>query len=259
MSFLYRLEKKIAHTINIPVSEISSYLDNLRYKRKPVENNIIVFSQSRSGSTLLENLLSSTGYFIPKGEIFDVRKREVKFLYLFISGLSKRCGNVLFHLKLYHLDNRRNRVDAKKFLEKLFKDGWYIVFLDRNNKIDQTLSHNIVKHRGNYHKTKNDKENFKFRIDFSLFKKEIRARLEERKREIEVLSNINYIYVNYEKDLKNSENHQGTVNRILDKLMLDHKEVSTIYKKINVYKPEDIIINYEEYQEIEDELKEKFL
>ncbi len=55
--------------------------------------HLLIFCQGRTGSTLLESLLASTGYFCAHGELFNIpRKGKVLCPAGHVRGLSKRTA-----------------------------------------------------------------------------------------------------------------------------------------------------------------------
>ncbi len=198
----------------------------------------------------MENLLGSTGYFDPHGELLNKQEKEIKFPHMYLSGLSKYSGKFIFHVKTWHLCNfRKKPVDPKMFFERLHKKGWKIIYIDRHNKINQALSSTIADKRRIWHITEKEDVPFRLNIDCHHFVKQVKKREIERKKEKEILSNVEYIEVNYERDLENVKNHQTTVNRILEYLGLESRPATTKYKKVNRYSTKDIVLNYSEFKD----------
>ncbi|MGM0933377.1 MAG: hypothetical protein ACQEWD_08030 [Bacteroidota bacterium] len=212
---------------------------------------IILFAQGRTGSSLVEGLLCSSGYFEPTNEPFNVlRKGEVWFPKLFISGYAKmvKSPHFLFHVKFYQLKYDRKRpVDPKDFLDYFVYHGWEILYLKRDNKILHALSNVIVLKRGQSGKTDDKDENLKFDLDLKQFEYLVKMRVAYEKEEMEIIKGLEYFEINYEKDLLDSSHHQDTINRILDYLNLPKKEVNTRNRKVNNKSFEDLIYNYDDF------------
>ena len=141
---------------------------------------LVIFGQGRTGSTLLESLLCSTGYFHPKGELLNTSKGEILYPTQFIRGLSKRRSNenFIFHVKIYQLTRDRKRpIDPTSFLETPYREGWKVLYLRRKNKIRHALSNIVAKHRGSYPKNDDDKEKFKMLVNCQNFVERVEARL----------------------------------------------------------------------------------
>lgn len=224
---------------------------------KPQTVRVIIFAQGRTGSSLLESLISSTGHFKKRGELLGESGTAVEFPYQYISGLSKlfRKENFIFHLKIYHLlEDRNKQVDPSVFLRKLQEDGWKIIYLKRKNKLNQAMSNLIAARTGVYHKYSEIRVPIRFEVDIDSITKRIEKRLEYDKMEAEVLSNLNYYQVVYEEDLEKSEYHQTTVNNILSYLSLEKREAKTKLLKINTFSHKELVANYHELYKL---LKEK--
>ena len=229
--------------------EAIAYLSNYVKPSAPSDAvRVVIFAQGRTGSTLLENLLCSSGYFRENGELLNTRYGEVLFPISFISGLSKRShSNFIFHVKIYHLTkNRENPIDPCSFLEKLYADGWKIIYLRRENKVKHALSNIIVNHRGKYHKFDTEEEDLKILFKCEQLIRRVK-RLACEEEEKAALENVKYHEVIYENDLENAQSHQQTVDRILEYLSLAPRAVTTRHKKVNNRPLEETISNYDEF------------
>lgn len=238
-----------------PMEEAIAYFYSDKKEPAPEQVRVVIFGQGRTGSTLLESLLCSTGYFRRNGELFNVKLRgEVRFPTRYIRGLSnwKSPHNFIFHVKVYQLtEDRKNPSNPTEFMETLYQEGWRVIYLRRKNKLRHTLSNIIAEHRRSYHlfdQTKKEKE-FKILIDCENFQDRVEWQIKQDKAEKEVLENLEYCEVVYEDDLENANNHQETVNRILTYLSLEHRKASTDHKKINTWSLVELISNYNEFVE----------
>ena len=252
------LSGKLVDRLKYSSREALSYILN-HAKSKPSDSvRAVIFAQGRTGSTLLESLLCSTGHFRQNGELLGTSQGEVWFPLQFINGLSKWKSpeNFIFHLKIYHLTRDRKRpLDPAFFLETLYKDGWKIIYLRRRNKVKHALSNVVVKNRGarhqldTWHKFNDDKEELNVSIDCQRFVSKVEKRLRFDAYEKKVLAKIEYHEVIYEDNLEQSTLHQETVARILDYLSLEPREASTNHRKVNNLPPKELISNYEEFVE----------
>ncbi|WP_157620617.1 hypothetical protein [Synechococcus sp. PCC 7335] len=209
----------------------------------------MIFAQGRTGSTLLESLLCSSGYFGQNGELLNTRYGEVRSPVAFISGLSKRSrGNFIFHVKIQQLTkNRRNPISPRLFLETLYEEGWKIIYLRRENKVKHALSNIVANHRGGYHKFDTKEEDLKILFECEQLTRRVDRRVAYEEKEKEALANIKYHEVIYERDLENAQSHQQTVDRILEYLSLAPRVVTTKHKKVNSRPLEETISNYDEF------------
>jgi hypothetical protein len=248
--FAYISATKVLLTKYLP--EIKTYYFHFR-KSIPVETvRLVIFGQGRTGSTLLEDLLCSTGHFHANGELLSklIAKTEIKFPYYYISGRSKKRHNenFIFHVKIYHLTrDRKAPVNPARFLEKLYKDGWKIVYLKRKNKILHRLSNELAKSTGQIFKYDDSNKKVQIQLDLDSFKKGVEDRFKFEKEEIKALANVDYHQVIYEDDLENSDSHQKTINSILDFVSLKRKPIITSLRKNNTHSLKDLIINYDEF------------
>lgn len=246
MIFLASLKRRLTCRFR----EVNAYLSNYARPSAPPDTlRVLIFAQGRTGSTLLENLLCSSGYFHQNGELLNTAYGEVVFPVSFISGLSKRSrSNFIFHVKLYQLTkDRENPIDPASFLETLYADGWKIIYLRRENKVKHALSNIIANHRGQYHKFDTAKEDFKILFKCEQLVRKINDRFAYEEAEKEALVNVNYHEVIYEQDLENALSHQQTVDRIFKYLSLAPKTVTTRHKKVNNRPLEETISNYDEF------------
>lgn len=254
------LFNKLKNKLRYRGREVVSYILNYAKPELIDSVRVVIFAQGRTGSTLLESLLCSTGHFNKNGELFDRTQgqSEVLFPIQFVRGLSKwkPQENFIFHVKIYQLTQKRKHpIDPASFLKKLYQDGWKIIYLRRKNKVKHALSNIVVKSRGarnqatTWHKFDNNKEELNLFVDCERLVKKVEKRFRFDTYEKEVLKNIEYHEVIYEDDLEQSSSHQKTVDRILDYLSLERREVFTKHKKINNLPLEKLISNYDEFIE----------
>lgn len=208
-------------------------LEQLSYsfsKNKDDRLKVLIFGQGRSGSTLLESLICSTGYFEKQGEILNKRYGEFKDPAKYVMGRARlsRSNSFICHVKIYHLTtDRKKPVSPEDFIKSLIDDGWKIIYLNRKNKVKQTLSNQVAKLRGSYHKFDDSKEQYQITVDCQKFVQQIQYRYEYDEQEQQCLSGIPHYTVIYEDDLENGQNHQKTVDGILDFLALEHRTFQT--------------------------------
>lgn len=245
---IYKLNTSKSFFLHI-LDKMTCYLFYYINLKQKGSIKVVIFAQGRTGSTLLENLICSTGYFKKGGERFKQLGTHIKNPYKYITGFSKNIfvKRVIFHLKFQHFTvDRVKKIDPANFLQKLQNDGWKIIYLRRENKFNHALSNLIADHRGSCHKKDSNKESIKIKVDPEQLINMINKRLENDIYETQVLSGLNYLPVIYEKDLENSEFHQTTIDKILDYLNLERRTVFTDLNKINKFKLKDLIQNYDE-------------
>lgn len=232
------------------IGEALNYACNFLKPAPRDQIRVLIFAQGRTGSTLLESLICSTGHFHEHGEILNTRRGEIVYPVQYVRGLCRRESscNIIFHTKLSHLTRDRKRpVDPAAFLNALYGDGWHIIHLRRRNKVQHALSNIVARHRGAYHKYSDAEEEYRLHLDCDNLAERVSERLTLSEQEDRALANIDYHEVVYEDHLEKPANHQSTINSIMDFLSLEHREVSTKMRKVNTQSFEELIENYEEF------------
>lgn len=232
--------------------ESSLYLWNLLRSDPADQVRVVIFGQGRTGSTLLESLLCSTGHFSENGELLNRNNYGgVAFPAKFIQGLAKwkRDRNFIFHLKIYHLTvDRKKPTEPEGFLDALTVQGWKVIYLRRENEIKHTLSNMIAVQRGEYFKYDDEKEDVQITIeDCDKFAEGLKGRRRHLKQELSALEGLDYCEVIYERDLEGPGTHQATVDRVLDYLSLERREAKTPLRKVNTWPMDVLITNYQEF------------
>lgn len=234
------------------VEELASYRDDL-FKSTPSDQvRVVIFGQGRTGSSVLESLLASTGHFRTNRELLNTSKGEVFFPLRYTRGMAKGQAddNFLFHLKIYHLTrDRRRPVDPAKYLKSLDEDGWKIVYLRRRKTVRHQLSNAVLEHRGGAHKFDDAVELHRVVIDCEAFVEKVAERLRFAEAERDALNDLEYCEVIYEDDLEDAGMHQSTVDRVLDFASLEHRPATTKHRKVNTQDVADLVINYDEFVE----------
>lgn len=148
--------------------ELRGCLHDILRRQRPGSKHILIYAQGRSGTTLLESLLVSTGHFTGMGEPLHGYTREVWAPIRYGRGLGRGAGgrNLVAHVKGSQLVRERQRpVDPGRFLRALHEDGWTIVHVRRLGIAEQVLSECLALARGAYHKTDDRPETMRLRID----------------------------------------------------------------------------------------------
>lgn len=242
------------------VQELRVYLRAIRSSTRP-STRLLIFAQGRTGTTLLESLLSSTGLFKANGEPLRGSGRHVLDPALYLAGLSRDParqgdgGHFVCHVKVYHLNDFRSQVgrppeDPATFIRKLAQADWHIVHVRRKNKVRQVISRYVAEARGNYHKRDEGPETTTIEIDRQEFEARLASRVRYSAEEEAALTGIDYHEVIYERDLLDAADHERTVDEILNYIGLEHQEaVETSLRKINTRPLSEIVENYDEFAE----------
>ncbi|WP_300534360.1 hypothetical protein [uncultured Mameliella sp.] len=214
------------------------------------KKNVLIFGQGRSGTTLFEQLMVSTGHFTGRHEVLNTVTREVIRPTPFVRGLGRLTPgeNVILHIKPEHLGRARRKrgpVDARAFLEEMIADGWTLVHIQRRDVLRQMISKYVAKARGAYHKT--DDAEVEIRLDVP--EAEFIAEYERRRgllvQEDSLLAGLPRLSLSYEEHLEDPHLHQQTVDRVLAELGLPARPVSTRLKKIGKGSPARFLSNAE--------------
>lgn len=246
----YSALKNIFFKISHILREVYAYYHDLTKELSRQQKRIVIYGQGRTGSTLLESLLASTGYVAEHGELLSPKFREIKYPLKFIRGLAKSTnpGGFIFHLKSYHLNKKRKKtVEPSHFLDELQKDGWFIIYLRRENKVKHALSSIIAHQRGSFHKVDDKIENLNVHVDCENLRRRINKRIKIDRIDAESLKNISFHEVVYDLDLEHEKNHQSTIDNILKKIHLEPKIVTTKQRKIYREPLHEMIENYDEF------------
>ena len=214
---------------------------------------LLIFAQGRTGSTLLESLLCSTGYFSKQGEPLGIYQHVLSRPLDFLRGYAKlkKGENFICHTKIYHLVTpKKTYEDPERFVLTLQREGWKVIFLHRENIAKQVISSHIADQRKVWHRVKDSEDQFNHVLDLDKFEQEVEERQNFLLRENEIVSKIPHLALSYEHDLLNPERQQQTTARVLAFLGLDQKKSTTHLKKTTERKLSDVLTNYKEYRQL---------
>ncbi|NND94307.1 MAG: hypothetical protein HKN45_05535 [Flavobacteriales bacterium] len=213
--------------------------------------NLMIFAQGRTGSTLLESLISSNHEFHPLHEVISKAntawKRRLKDPNKYIEGLSKINAdkNIVCHVKINHLIGHQ-KVDPSKFIKRT-PEHWKLIYLYRENIVLHALSTFIADARKTYHTTDENLAINKIDIDIRYFEKLAKGRLNDRQKELDALGDRERLTIEYEKGLIDNEAQQRTLDQVADFLGLEAWKAETSLKKVNKSELRDLISNYDEF------------
>ena len=240
--------------------EARAYLYSLR-PPAPGGVRTLIFAQGRTGSTVLESLVGSTGHFVKNGEVLKDKSLRVLRPTAYVKGLSREPkrlgpgGHFICHVKINHLRGMRSQagrrpVDPAQFLRALADDGWRAVYLRREDRVRHALSHFVSQASGLYH-SHGEPAPFTIRVDRDDLEQFIQDRLRHEAGEQAALaeSAIDVHNVTYERDLLDSSRHQDTVDQIMDFLSLSRRPVQTTMRKVVARPMSETVENYDEFAE----------
>ena len=214
----------------------------------PDQRRVLIFAQGRTGSTLLESLMASTGHFRSQGEILSCDEREVRRPLAYLRGAAKRAGacHVVGHVKVYHLGrDRRRPVDAGQALAHLHDRGWHIVHLRRSDILRHALSTLVAEARGDFHRFDDRDERLSLRVDTRALRRLLDERRAFDRDEAAALGDLPRQRVQYETDLADAAMHQPTIDRLMDGIGLPRRPVRARTRKVNRFDPRELIRNYD--------------
>jgi len=184
-----------------------SYLAHigLGYSSQAVGVNVpgfIILAQGRTGSTLLTDLLNSHPSICCEGEVLGTRRR---FIEPFIAGKSTRfslTGRTWgFKAKHYQIAESFPG-GGDKFLARIQKTGWRIIWLRRRNLVRASLSTLVGIERKTWAYNRMDiRAQPSVCIDPDDFARHLHGRVAQNQTELSFLEDLGYLEVVYERDL----------------------------------------------------------
>ena len=235
--------------------EILFYLKAFLHFPRHDITKFVIFAQGRTGSTLLVDLLNNHPNIKCDGEILNVAFTGKKFFPIFYVKSKAKASKAEiygFKVKLYQLydDGRKlhQNVDPKKFITNLYKSGWKIIYLKRNNIFRQTISNFVAQSRERYHHTNKSELTLpKIKINPDKLLERIRGREKYLCDEKETLKTIPHLEISYEKDLL--KDRERTMDKIFKYLEIHPCPVKTTLVRTSKEELEDYIVNYKEIKD----------
>jgi LPS sulfotransferase NodH len=215
-------------------------------------NRFVIFGDGRAGSTLLVNLLNSSGLVHCDGEIFNT-STPVFFPRLYIRARASRCQASAYGFKLlnYQLQDRQKVKDVAGFLTDLHKSGYKLIYLTRRNKLYHALSQISAVERNKFH----------HRVDDDKFVYQpLRVKVNDLITKMIESEELTYYYTNlirsipyhslvYEDHLEDSAQHQETADQVFSFLGLPSRPVKTNLMKLMPLELADMVENHQEIRE----------
>ncbi len=240
------------------IAENFSYM----FKRKEIPvTKFMIFSSGRSGSTLLISLLHSHPDVCCDSEIL---KHKKLFPLKTVRMRTNTCGSNAYGFKFlgYQLKNVHTGItEKKKFIEQLHSLGYKIIYLERQNRLNQALSNMYAFHSNQWHLTNKDPDkDFKLKIDMSELKNWLDELELNNQFEKEMLEDIPYLYLSYEDDLANAEMHDKTIDKITKYIGVKSFKAKTNLRKVVPLSFDEYIVNANEMRKfLEPTLYGKYL
>lgn len=211
----------------------------------------MIFGLGRTGSTVLEDLLQSTGYFKAHGELFNPSEpiQPDPVQYFLDQAIACKDKHFIAHVKLYEMASvDQSGMTKRAFLEALLQHGWQIIYLTRKNK----LKHNLSSYRAHETAIFHSEEvlpSVSRPIDCFKFKHSMLQLIRWEEDERKLLTDLPHLEIQYERHLENGLSHQSTVKTILDYVGLPHRTAETKHKKVLRGELKALITNYDVFVE----------
>lgn len=152
-----------------------------------------------------------------------------------------------FKIKIYQLAKSQDIQDLKQFMYELYRQGWKIIYVKRRNFLHREVAALTAKSRRWRFKSEDAPSNgVKIYIDCKDLIEGLQRREMYLAQEEEILKNLPHITIVFEDDLLRAENHQRTLDKILDYLGLPSVPVKTIFVRAASKRLSDSVQNYEE-------------
>ena len=186
------------------------------------KTKFIIFGQGRSGSNLLRTLLNSHPQIHCDNELFNPvrlsQKSKINRFFIntfpinYIHNMQKRADAEIYGFKLFHFHHK----NSGSIVKKLYRQGWKVIHIERNNILKQTFSGIIGTQTQKYIRRDDASSPDQiYHIECEQVINVLKFRKKLLAAEYKVLSGIgNYCSVIYEDDLSDQKNWNETTDRI---------------------------------------------
>ena len=221
-----------------------------------MHTRFIVFGQSRSGSTLVQELLNSHPQICCEGELLNpewgylgrgpVREFSRLFPAPYLNHRARARGLPNYGCKLmpYHL---RFPVSA---VRRLVTHGWKIIHVHRRDVPRQSLSKLVAEATGRWHSRSDQLSPLtgSVTIPVEALLREIQKRRQIGEMEKQVMAQIPHFPVCFETDLQGASDRDVTFGHLFTYLKVEPAAVYTTLVKTHDLPDEQFIANYDEIQ-----------
>lgn len=216
------------------------------------EKNLLLFSQSRCGSTLLMDLLNSHPDVDCRNEIYI----EAPFFPVQLRRSlerGRRAAVFGFKLQVHQFDQKVRVRSPKAFVEQLVDDGYTIVYLRRSNVLRHALSEVIRSASGLTHvrsdaqaETVERASRGRVVVDISALRTAMEVREYYWEAADAILDGLPHLDVEYGRDLLEPDRHQTIADAVFAALGLGSAKVSTKLRRINAHTVPELVENHAE-------------
>ncbi len=242
------------------IKSVKIYLHQIKryffvFRSKKVTHKVILLSSGRSGSNLFTSLVNSHPDIFFDNERFHLKSAgRILFpdLYLNLLPRQTRCrGKKVYGIGLMttQLLTYYKEPELKQIFEEWNSQGWKIIYLRRENIFDSSISYRRGQIDQEWLQSKSG--NDPVRLEPKEVIDSMTYRLMMHKVDDNLLSNIDFFEVFYERDLKGGD-WQGLMDRVFKFLEVDSVPVKSNLKKKTTAPLSKTISNF---TEIENELK----
>jgi len=220
---------------------------------KKKNTNFIIFGQSRSGSTLLMDLIKSHPEINCETELFNYLELFPKFKPLrslfrsfplpYIYYRAKKTQKAVYGFKLFFFQVH----NPEKCLAQLARKNWKFIHIKRQNLLRQSLSNIIAMETNHWHRRVENKPSVeKIEIKPERLLHVLKNRTAWKLKEKKLIEKYNHITITYEDDLMDKDKWQQTANKVFRYLEIDPIEVNSELKKTYKKPYTELILNFAE-------------
>jgi len=221
----------------------------LFFKKNP-KSGFVIITQSRSGSSLLIDLLNSHPKITAYNNIFNTNfARNIKKPFIFAQGIFTLANTQICGFKVRLKDMKEQGIEPSQFINEFHKNNWKFIHLQRKNLVRKTISNLMLEKTGREVILKTTQPK-KININTKKFFKFIKEQELALEKESELLKNIKHHKISYEESLLNNKQHQKTLNELFCFLNVQPHSVKTKIKKQGKANLKEYILNYAELESI---------
>lgn len=221
------------------------------------KTKFIIFGQSRSGSTLLINLLSCHPQIRADLEIYNpllipaLLKPMIKLLQSYPIPYANyrlwKANKPVYGFKLLFFQVQK----PEKLLSQLARDNWHFIHIQRDNIWQIALSNIIALQTNHWHRiTGIESTPETVVIEPERLFRALKTRSSWKEKESMLMKPYDHLSINYEKDLKNSHVWQVTADKIFNYLGLGSHPVTSTMQPTYQKPYSELIRNYLELIEL---------
>jgi LPS sulfotransferase NodH len=216
----------------------------------PDQVRFVVLAQSRTGSSLLVDLLNAHPDIHCDGELLMHRVYAPR---RFVEGSAARAAERAygFKVKIYQLTSKQRYERPGDFLDALCDRGWLVVHLRRDNLVRQSVSILAAKARGAYSHAISDGplRDGPLTVDVARMLQILEKRAVHAEAEATCLERVPHLRVCYEDDLLREAAQRATAARLFRLLGVDPDvAVRTKWVRTGRDRLADSIANYAEVE-----------